>query len=397
MKFDLVKSNFFKWMFAYLATVSFIVVTIEAFFGIRFDLFFPNDRFADFFKTIDGLHLAELWKEETIYDNGTTLNFFPPLLVFLYFVFSKVLIVFNGSKLLTFFIYIFLPLCGLYLALKKEIKSVANPLLILISFPILFSVERANPALWVVALIFLSVLVRKNIFLSVFFLAIAVSLKITPIIFLFSIISKKRKELVFQILFFITFLLLINCSAIYFLSTTSVNYNPHEFFDSLKFYENLYIRKFSGLNYGASFFMPIYFFISKFDFLKLFIDKINPYLICLIFCILFFLFKSRNFFWKYMFGFTWSRIDILSMIFILFTPVTGIYYLLLMLGSLLIRFDELEKQELYFYFFLLSPKVFRYFGIEIGAFINPLLLVFLLNRALELDVLSFSKNSAQNI
>lgn len=382
------RNLFFISIFIYLSIVSFGIIFLETFFGIKLNLFFPNDRYADFFKTIDGLKLAEVWESQTIYDRGLSVDFFPPVLVLMYYIFAKI-IVFSQSAIFAFLLYISIPLIALYFSLKKYIFSNIQLILIFTSFPVLFTIERGNPAIWVVAFIFLALHFRRNIFLSVLFLAFAVSLKITPVIFLLAIISSKRKSAIIQVVSFFLILILINVVAIFSLKNLPTNYNPFNFFSALKIYENLYIDKLSGLNYGASLFMPIYFLFNRFSFNLL--NEINPYLLTSVFCFLVFFVKCQKYFWDYVFKFTWARIDILSIIFILFTPVTGIYYLLLILFSLLIRFDELENNELYCYFLLLCPKVIVFHGIEFGAFLNPLLLLFLMINALESDISKFKK------
>jgi len=381
------RNGFFISMFICLSVFSFIILALEVFLGIRLNLFFPNDRFADFFKTIDGLQLAEVWQTETIYDLGLTVNYFPPLLVFLYFLFAKILVYTEIHKIFVYAFYIFIPLTIFFYSLKNFVSAYIQILLILVSFPILYVVERGNPALWVVAFIFLSYRFKENIFLASFFLSIAVSLKITPIIFFLLICSKNPKRAAFQTIFFVFCLFSLNYFAVNILSLSNSNYNPYNFFSSLKIYENLYINKLGGLNYGASLFMPIYFLLIKLN--CLFIQKINPYIISMIMCFITFVWSSKSYFIKYIISLNWIRIDILSIVFILFTPVTGIYYLLLMLGSLLIRFNTLGKNELFCYFILMSPKVILFSGIELGAFINPLVLLILLNTTIHKDIFDY--------
>lgn len=377
------KAIFFSYLFAYLAVVCFILTVLDVFLGVKLNIFFPNDRFADFYKTIDGLGFAEIWKEETIYDTGTTLNFIPPFLVFIYYLFAKIILLTGINKIFIFGGYILVALVIFTISLKQYVSSILLFFLILISFPILFAIERGNPALLVVGFIFSAIRFKKNVFISTLFLALAVSIKITPIIFLGLICSNKLRLLLPQILMFLFWLFTLNIIAIDVIQVNTLKYDSNLFFSSLKIYEKIYLINGAGLNFGSSLISPFFLFVSHY-FPNIFLP--NPYIISLILFLVICFMVCKKKCWMYLISYSWLRIDILSIAFILFTPVTGNYYLLLMLGALLIQFNKLNFNELFLYFFLFVPKLFIIRGFEIGAFINPLLLLVLLYITIKKDL-----------
>jgi hypothetical protein len=130
--------------------------------------------------------------------------------------------------------------------------------------------------------------------------------------------------------------------------------------------------------------MPLRFLAHKLE--LVYLENINPYLFSFfIFTLTLFLTLKKQFF-KYLFTFSWANFNLLSYIFILFTPVTGIYYHLLILGIVITNFNKINMREKFIFFLILLPKSFILFDIEIGSFINPILILFLFICAIKKQI-----------
>lgn len=307
----------------------------------------PNDSFLypgvvafnDFFEVMTYVGIIKVWDLPSIYaEKGV--NFLPPVCISFYAVCALIIKYLSINKYILFLIAYLLPLA---IILKKSPKFANKSkywFLILFSYPILFVVTRGNVAIFVFLFLVLSILYADKIALSMLFLAMAVSIKVTPVIFIIYFIAYYRnniKKLFTTLLLFVTFLFLVNYLAIVLLTNTvpATAYNPYNFFNSVKVYESFMLYKFGGLAWGSSFYMPLRFLASRaydhlhLGFLQFFLDM-KPLLFNLIVAIILLLIYLYKYNVKSLFVMLFDKnkmLKIASIVFILFTPIAADYYL----------------------------------------------------------------------
>jgi len=387
-------SSFLKALFISVLFASFISTMANAIgFTTPYDNFlYPGiAAFNDFFEVMHYVRIADTWNLPSIYE-AKGINFLPPLCISIYAACALIIKYLKISKYIIFLIVFFVPLG---IVLKKSDLFVNKSkywFLILFSYPILFVVTRGNLAILVFLFLVLSILYKDKIALSMLFLAMAVSIKITPVIFIiyFAVYYRNNvKKLFTSLLLFVAFLFLLNYLSIIFLNKTvpSTVYNPYNFFKSIEIYDSWMVYKFGGFAYCSSFYLPFRFIAYKaygyshLGFLQLILNA-KPLLInfiAVIILLLIYLYKHNL---KSLFVILFDKnkvLKIASIIFILFTPITNDYYLtVLFLPLFFIPFNQFTLQEKVILLLILIPKNFIYFNraaISIQVFVNPALLM----------------------
>ncbi len=400
-------SSFLKTTF-FFVLIACLFNTIATSFGLTFPyttfLFVPEDVFADFFKVMDALHIDDSWKGENAY--GTVgINHIPPFAMAIYATMALFLKYISVYKLVSYLIVFIIPL---FVILKKSnlFTNQSNYwFLILFSYPVLQILSRGNLAGLVFVFLTLSILNIKNILVSMFFLALAVSLKITPIIFIAYFViyyHNNIKRIVYGSVAFILLLLLVNYISIEILSfsVSKAIYDPFKFFSSIRKYEDVMVYNFGGLSYGSSFYMAFrsiffkFYLLSHLQIIKTLLS-IKPLIINL-FVVLFFLaiyFLKHNYAsFKALLLDKHVVLKVCSIIFILFTPVTADYYLaILFLPLFFVPFSLFGNQERVLYLLLLIPKNYFFFHgfVSIQVYLNPLLLLLMLIYVTDIYRFSF--------
>ena len=374
-----------KYLFLF-SSSCFLNILLNAFFNFKLSIFYPNDQFADLLKVADALNIVDCWKGLSIY-HTIGINFLPPFSIFLYSLFSlsyKYLSL-NLAPNQFYLVLIFISLLFFVLFFINTLKIRQYNLFFLISYPFLFSLERGNFSFLVFFLLLFSIYYRKNSTLSIFLLSLAISIKLTPIIFFIVLIHKNSINQIFKkTTKLFLFLFLINLVSIYSISylLDQYAYNFLNFFSEQKFYENLMIRNLGGLNYSNSIYMPIYALtkIRNYQLLDS-LFSISPYIISIILFILctillkhifkndiFKLINSYNF-----------KLEFISLSFILFTPVSADYYLLILLIPIILNnFNYINSKRKILYLILFTPKIFLIKGVTISTIINPIIILILL-------------------
>lgn len=387
-------SSFLKALFISVLIASFISTMANSIgFTMPYDNFlYPGiAAFNDFFEVMHYVRITDTWHLPSIYaEKG--INFLPPFCISIYAACALIIKYLHINKYLVFLIVFFVPLA---IVLKKS-HLFANKskywYLILFSYPILFVVTRGNLAILVFLFLVLSILYADKIALSLLFLAIAVSIKVTPVIFIIYFVAhyiNNTKQLFSSLLLFVAFLFLLNYLSIIFIAKTvpAAAYNPYNFFKSIDVYDSWMVYKFGGLAYCSSFYLPFRFIAYKaygFSHLSLFqfILNVKPLLINFIVVMILLGIYLYKYSLKSLFEMLYDKFKMLkiaSIIFILFTPITNDYYLtVLFLPIFFIPFDQFTLQEKIILLLILIPKNFLYFNraaVSPQVFINPALLM----------------------
>lgn len=366
-------------------------------------LFKPEDIFADFFKVMDALKIADTWSGPNYYDE-IGVNFLPPFAVSLYTAVALMIKHFYLNKLTAFVLVFIIP----FALLIKNSSVFTNKskywFLILFSYPILQILTRGNLAGLVFVFLTFYLLNIKNIYISMLFLAFAVSIKITPVIFITYFVVyhlKDVKKVIAGIVLFLIFLFMVNLLSVVFMNITvpKTVYDSYAFFSSLKVYEKIMVYGFGGLIYGSSFYMAFRLFIhtitkvTHFDLLYIILSVpaliINSLVVLSLLVIYLKKFSIISF--KSMLADKYTILKLVCIVYVLFTPVTGDYYLaVLLLPLFFIPFQYFKPAELLIYLLVLSPKNYFFVrGISLQVLINPLLLIGMLLVVTEIYTFNF--------
>ena len=384
--------NFVKYFFILNSIIFTFIILLEVFLNVNVKAYYNyNDIFGDFLKAADSLHIVKLWNGINHYDllleQKAVHHVVPPFTIFIWAV-SSYLIKFFFNKYLFYFLIFIFPIFVIFLYKSIKVKYF---FILLLSYPILFAIQRGNVAILVFIFTFFSYYfyIKDKIILSLIFLVLATSLKVTPILFIFLLLDFKKFKESFRILFIFLLILFVFNIIIININILIVDINIYDstnFFKYIKVYNTYAIYNFGGLFYGSSLYMPILTIIKSINnnLYHLFI-LINPYFFnFLIFAIIFFI-KNNLYSIKYYLNNKYLKLEIITICFILFMPVTGDYYLLfLFLPLIFIPFTFFSDIKKLCYLFLLIPKELIntqiIIGIElpIGAFINPILLLIIL-------------------
>ena len=388
-------SSFLRTMF-FLVLLACFYNTIATSIGLGFPyntfLFIPEDVFADFFKVMDALKIVKTWPAINEYQQ-IGINHMPPFAISIYVWMAYCIKFLSFTRVTTYLLIFVLPLLLLLLKSTRFVNQSRYWFLILFSYPVLVVLTRGNVALLVFVCLAFFILQIDNIIVSMLCLAIATSIKITPVIFIVYFLVchfDNWKRMLAGVAVFVLFMGIINYLAVILVSATlsPTVYDPFYFLKAIGKYENIYIEQFQGLRYGSSFYMAFRYIINLLEkhtgigLFKFLLD-IKPLLIN--FTVM--LMLVGLYLWKFPLqrfkAFILNRYNILkvvSIVLVLFTPVTADYYLtILILPLFFVPFEHFKIPEKLFYLLVLIPKnYFFYHFISLQVFINPLLLLAML-------------------
>ncbi len=357
-------------------------------------LHFPWDRFADFLKVIDALHVVETWEPQNPYDKYWYVYAIPFGTVYYYF-FAVLILILNNKYLVYILLSLFL-LSSHFVISKKLGNSYWVILLSMLSYPVIFTIDRGNYAFAVYVLIFFA-LTTDKILLASLAIAVATSLKITPAIFVVLLVFMKPftfRRTISILLTFALSLFVINFFSIRVietqLATTPFNYS--EFTELVTFYYKDDITNLGRMAYSSSLFLPLLYVAAQLDLFDSFVFHIKPFFLPLfIFSVITgILLLNDNFVRNLNKWLSYEKLVYMTCLsFVLFMPVTADYYLLVMFLPLLI-FSSTRYSFGYFivyglllgakniFFFKVHDTHFATYDISFQALINPLLLLLLL-------------------
>jgi hypothetical protein len=400
-----------KVFFANLVLMS-IDFLLYVFFDEPINSYYLNvDRFADFLKAADSLHIVKMWNGFNFYDynliNKNIHHVVPPSTIFLWAV-SSYIVKLGISKYIIYFSFFVLPFVILYSIRDKFINNSKYLYLLFFTYPILISIQRGNVATLVFFFLILSIIYsNKNKVLSIIYFIISVSFKVTPFVFVVQYFKNSKVNFLKIFLIIIISLITYNILIINIINkiVDTKIYNSLNFFIYLKSYNEAAIENLAGLRYGSSIYMPFITIIKIINenifqsFIKLNSYLFNLFLITILLSIS--LIKNNILLLNNLFLHENKRLEFICISFILFMPVTADYYLLfLFIPLLLIPFHDFSFQKKICYFLLLLPKeiintnIFIGKDLPIGAFINPILLTIILFDILK--IFKFSEKLQKN-
>lgn len=339
-------------------------------------LFRPWDRFYDF------IHLYNLSRHYNPYFEPylfTNLRNIFPFLFFVGYVISLKDLTFSLPFVLISFLLLFSFITYHSILGKNNQSSLINTAILLISYPILFALDRANLEILVFITLFLftAFYLRKKYILSSILLGISLSLKPFPGIFLILFFTEKKyKEIIFTI---ITSLILTLIPLATF--QNGLLKNLHQLIYSLTTYSKIYAIQNEGLAFGHSLwgllkFIMIIFLGYPSDAHLSFLLNIYSILTLIALVILFI-------YIKYIEQTFWKKIALLIISLLLFPTVSADYRLLHIFIPLFLFINEKipsKSDWIYIFLFglLLIPK--NYFlipdtEISISSAINPIILL----------------------
>jgi len=169
----------------------------------------PRDRFGDFFKVMDGLQIADTW--EGVKNDFVYYEHLLPFTAFIYMLFAKAILLI-GNKFIVFAGLCITIFGGIHISARKAGNEWWITILIILSYPMIFAIDRGNIAL-IVFLLLLIALIADQLVVSTFAIALATSLKLTPVVFLLPILLSYPLNVknILRILFlFFAWFILIN-------------------------------------------------------------------------------------------------------------------------------------------------------------------------------------------
>jgi hypothetical protein len=260
--------------------------------------------------------------------------------------------------------------------------SVANTFIyVFLSYPVLFTIDRANFEVLVFFSLFLFVMLfESHTMWSAAFLAMAIAFKGFPVVLTVLLFSKKRyKELLFAGCFSLGITLVAYQSY-----PNGLIANIYGHLRNLTMYNDFYATKLQGLMFGNSLLGAIKFVVFWFNtgnVQNYFVppNLMTAYLgfvaVMLVILIIYMIFVGAK---------LWQEVALLIFILNLFPPVSGDYKLLHIFIPMFLFFSEKEKEKsdwVYAVLFglLLIPKDYYHLPnfpeVSISVFLNPLLML----------------------
>jgi hypothetical protein len=174
--------------------------------------------------------------------------FISPLKMIHEFLFSNYYLV-NLTFILVFF-YSFFHLS--YFSFGKNLKNrIILSALLLISYPVIFALDRGNfeVIVFLGVVLFFIFYIKKNFLLSCFFLSMSISMKLIPAIFLYMFLSKKHLKY-----FLLTLIFVLSLTILGILYQPESPFNVIErLLENLKLFNFNYAYKIHGLYFSHSF------------------------------------------------------------------------------------------------------------------------------------------------
>jgi hypothetical protein len=345
-------------------------------------LFNPDDRFADFVNMIEACKYLDPYS----FQNKLPSVYFPVSNLFFYLVFALCKMDINIS--IIFFISLFLLL--FFVLLRKNIiaskeQTILLFIAILISYPVLFSIDRLNLELYLFIFIFLFIyFYKKNQYIiAVTFLSLAICMKLYPILFLLILLKKKAyKPIIFTIILCV-FITLVSLS----LFKGGILINVNKLLFNLNDFNNDY-EGLSGIQHNLSIYGVIkigMLFIYKYLFNyenNIINDLVNSNLKIPYLSFVFIYFTTISTYIILIEKIFWKKIFLIISMFILLPHVSFDYKLLYIIIPIVLFLENshLENRAT-LYAILLSlliiPNSYFYFisDVSIGVIINPILIL----------------------
>jgi hypothetical protein len=345
-------------------------------------LFNPDDRFGDFVNMIEACKYLDPYSLL----NKLPSVYFPVSNLFFYLVFALCKMDINIS--IIFFISLFLIL--LFVMLSKNINASKEQTIfffiaILLSYPILFSIDRLNLELYLFIFTFLFIYFynKKQYIIAVTFLSLPICMKLYPIVFLLILLKKKAyKPIIFTFILcvFITIVSLSLFKGGILINLNKLLFNLNDFNND---YEGL-----SGIQHNLSIYglikigmlsMYKYFFNYESNIIN---DIVNSNLKIPYLCFVFIYFISLSAYILFIEKTFWKNIFLIISMFILLPHVSFDYKLLYIIIPLILFLQNthLENRSTIFSILLsllMIPNSYFYFisDVSIGVIINPILIL----------------------
>ena len=352
-------------------------------------LIWPTERFGDLFRGVDGFGIVDTW--EGIQNDFKYFEHLLPLSATCYFIIAK-LIFLLGNKYVTLFLVYLIAIEFIIQISKKSGNTNRIILLALFSYPMIFAMDRGNIAIFVFLLL-LFALTTDNIVLSTLAIAVATSMKITPVIFIVPVLLSRQlslKWVVSSVLLLFAWIGIVNFLVIQF----NGNFIPPRVFDlnvllsgPLNSYDKNHVSSMQGLGFGSSLFMPLLYLATKFHFPVEIKSHVVAFIVYLVIGACLFAKKDIIPTFHRMLE-RKNMLFVTCISFVLLMPVTGDYYLLVLLIPLLVYpKTTFSFGYLLMYGLLLGPKNIFFLkptdflgniDISLQVFINPILLLLLL-------------------
>lgn len=339
-------------------------------------LFNPNDKFNDFFN---------------IYNASTELNpYSEPVSVYFPFTYILMFIHTLMNKWVAFTLFTGIFIASLFYVVFNSIPSLVKAekyfysfVLIFMSYPILFVIDRGNVEIWLFLslLMFVNFYAKEKIILSILFLSIAISMKLYPAVFgLIFLFDKKYKEIFYTSITTISITLI----SMVFLKGGVFN-SINGLTKCLAEFNRSYIHDLHGIQHNISLFAPLKFVFyqlaKKYSSIASLENIFNTgyfILAILIFGIVsFFLFKYKH---QYS-----NKISLLLLSSLVLPQISFDYKLINLYIPLLLFIKKDEKSKYDFpysilYGMLLIPKDYLFIekDISIAIFFNPILILILM-------------------
>lgn len=252
-------------------------------------------------------------------------------------------------------------------------------ILSIMSFPILFELDRANleAFVFISLVLFMYMFYKEHYTISAVFLAMAIAMKLTPILFV--ILFIKRKKFNSILLCGISTIILTLFSLLLFKSSVLNSING--VFSGLSFFYNDYVIGNGGLKYGSSIYGAIKNVIITWR-INIPINELysvtNIISILFIIAVLLFILIKNSVLWK--------QSALLSCLTLLCTPVASDYRLIIMFIPMWLFLLDSNKSKfdiIYAVLFglIMIPQeyyIFYQYTVSMGEFSHPLILIVLL-------------------
>lgn len=352
-------------------------------------LVWPSERFGDLFRGVDGFGIVDVWPG--FESNFKYYDHLLPFTATSYFITGKLIQLFDDKYIVLSLIYLVCILVTFFVSIKRNNRP-SVIFFALCSYPMIFAMDRGNIAM-VVFLLLLIAFTTRHIVLSTLCIALAASIKLTPVVFVLLLLLDQPLSVrwVIKVMgLLLGWLLIINFISIQF----NGNYlSPSLFSLSVLFngpinsYNISHVKTLQGLGFGSSIFMPLVYLCRKYEIPEFF--KSYELAFFVITAIGFCLLIKREI--KYTFYWLLEKKNMLfvaCLSFVLLMPVTADYYLLMLLIPLLV-FPKTSFSFGYFlcYALVLGPKNIFFLlpssfqgnkDVSLQVFVNPVLLLILL-------------------
>ena len=370
-----------------------LIAIINSWIGLDYPyntfLVWPSERFGDLLRGVDGFGIVNVWpgfESDFIYYEHLL-----PFPATCYFMAANLISLIGNKYVFLLLLYsIILFLIALVSIRKKNSLSVI--FFVVFSYPMIFAMDRGNIAS-LVFLLLLIALTTKRIVISTLCIALATSIKLTPVVFIILLFLDRPvsvKWIITVVFFFLVWFFIINLIVI--------QYNGHFLWPSvfdpfvlfstpLQSYSIRHVNTLQGLGFGSSLYMPLVYLARRFNIPETF----NSYQIVLLVSIIigFCLVLKNDLVNKFHWLLEKKNMLFVSCIsFVLLTPVTADYYLLILfipllafpktvfsIGYCLIFALALGSKNI---FFLAPATYLGNIDISLQVFINPILLLLLL-------------------